>query len=102
LAVNIAAMGFILLAGVDAYLQQTLPESFGTLPLHSVAEQIVAGNLTALKTLPEWDALAPLVHAALTQSFGLVMLYGGLGAWALAAASLMIFAPWKTATALPR
>lgn len=59
----------------------------------------MAGNLTALKTLPAWDALAPLVHAALTQSFGLVMLYGGLGAWALAAASLTIFAPWKTADA---
>lgn len=101
-AVNIAVMGFILLAGVDVCLRQTLPESLGTLPLRSVAEQIVAGNLTALKTLPEWDALAPLVHAALTQSFGLVMLYGGLGAWALAAASLMIFAPWKTAAALPR
>jgi len=102
LAINIAVMGFILLAGVYAYLQQTLPESLVSLPLRSVAEQIAAGNLTALKTLPEWNALAPLVHAALTQSFGLVMLYGGLGAWALAAASLMIFAPWKTATALPR
>lgn len=99
LAINIAIMGFILLAGVYAYLRQTLPESFGSLPLSSVAEQIVAGNLTALKTLPTWDALAPLVHAALTQSFGLVMLYGGFGAWALAAASLTIFAPWKTADA---
>ncbi|MFS7182030.1 hypothetical protein AB6846_17740 [Serratia proteamaculans] len=53
LAVNIAVMGFILLAGVDVCLRQTLPESFGTLPLRSVAEQIVAGNLTALKTLPD-------------------------------------------------
>ncbi|QUY50553.1 MFS transporter [Serratia plymuthica] len=102
LAINIAVMGFILLAGVDACLRQTLPESFATLPPGSVAEQIVAGNLSALKARPEWDALAPLVHAALTHSFGLVMLYGGLGAWALAAASLAIFAPWKTAAALPR
>ncbi|WP_122288591.1 MFS transporter [Serratia plymuthica] len=102
LAINIAVMGFILLAGVYAYLQQTLPESLVSLPLSSVAEQIVAGNLTALKTLPGWDALAPLAQAALTQSFGLVMLYGGFAAWALAAASLTIFAPWKTAAALPR
>lgn len=39
------------------------------------------------------DSSGPAVHAALVHGFGLVMLYGCIGAWVLAVASFVMFGP---------
>ncbi|MDN7177168.1 MFS transporter [Caballeronia sp. SEWSISQ10-4 2] len=95
LAINIAAMGFILLTGIIYYLEKSLPGSFNVVHLRSLAENIAAGNLESLgQSFPELlnvDASGSVVHAALVHGFGWVMLYGGVGVWALGAISFMIF-----------
>ncbi|WP_260702959.1 MFS transporter [Edaphobacter flagellatus] len=100
LALNIALMGFILIEGVSSYLKKIFPGVLDSLQLRSLAEKIAAGNFASLKQsysqLLSFDSSGTAVHAALVHGFGLVMLYGGLGVWILAAASLVIFAPWKT------
>jgi hypothetical protein len=99
LAINIALMGFILVEGVLSYLESALPGSLDALRLHSLAEKIVAGNFASLKQvfpeLSSLDSSGAVVHMALVHGFGIVMLYGGIGAWILAAASFVIFAPLK-------
>jgi EmrB/QacA subfamily drug resistance transporter len=100
LAINIALMGFILVQGVSSYLKKTLPESLSTFRLNSLAEHIAGGDFASLKQvfpeLTSLDSSGSVVHAALMHGFGLVMLYGGIGAWILAAASFMIFAPLRS------
>jgi len=99
LAINIALMGFILVEGVMSYLKRALPASLDTLRLRTLAEKIAAGNPASLKVvfpeLSSFDASGAVAHRALVHGFGLVMLYGAVGAWILAAASFVIFAPLK-------
>ncbi len=99
LAINIALMGFILLEGILSYLESAFPEFPDTLQLRSLAEKIASGSFTSLKQdFPELfslDSSGTIVHAALMHGFGLVMLYGGIGVWVLAAISFMIFGPEK-------
>lgn len=84
LAVNIALMGFLLLEGILSYLRSTMNAG---IEWHAVAAKIAAGNL-----LPgAADVSGEIAHAALVHGFGWVMLYGGLGAWVLAAASFLTF-----------
>ncbi|OPH55033.1 MFS transporter [Paenibacillus ferrarius] len=95
LAINIAVMGFILQEGILSYLRGALPGTLDTTQLRALAGKIAAGNFASLKQgLPELsslDASGAVVHAALVHGFGLVMLYGGIGVWVLAAISYMIF-----------
>ncbi|QOT77487.1 MFS transporter [Cupriavidus basilensis] len=99
LAVNIALMGFILVAGISAYLKRAFPGAFDALQLRALAQRIAAGNLDApgdaFAQLPALDASGAALHGALVHGFGWVMLYGGIGAWVLALLSLMMFAPGK-------
>lgn len=99
LAINIALMGSLLVEGVSSYLKSALPGSLDSQRLRSLAEKIAAGNSASLtQSFPELSSLdssGSIVHAALVHGFGLVMLYGGIGAWILAVASLVIFAPLK-------
>ncbi|MDQ0016208.1 EmrB/QacA subfamily drug resistance transporter [Variovorax boronicumulans] len=99
LAVNIALMGFILLEGIFSSLKNALPASFDAQKLHPLAEKIAAGNFASLaQGFPELAQLDPsgaIVHAALVHGFGLVMLYGGIGIWVLAAISFAIFGSRK-------
>lgn len=90
LAINIALMGFILMEGILSYLRHALPGSSGALPLRSLAEAIAAGNL-ASPALISMDPSGAIVHAALMHGFGMVMLYGGIGVWVLAALSFITF-----------
>jgi len=85
LAINIALMGAILFNGVLAHLK-TAPSTLSNGgDLAAIAERIAAGNVLG-------DSIPPdLAHAALTQGFGWVMLYGGLGCWVLAASSFIVF-----------
>ncbi|UKS26623.1 MFS transporter [Paenibacillus sp. HWE-109] len=95
LAINIAVMGFILQEGILSYLRGALPGTLDTTQLRALAGKIAAGNFASLKQgvpeLSSLDASGAVVHAALVHGFGLVMLYGGIGVWVLAAISYMIF-----------
>jgi EmrB/QacA subfamily drug resistance transporter len=95
LAINIAVMGFILLEGVLSYLRQAFPGNVDARPLRLLAERVAAGDVASLRhASPELAVIDPhgaIVHAALTHGFGLVMLYGGVGACVLAALSFVTF-----------
>lgn len=88
LAINIPIMGFILVEGVRASLRANLPSGADINALQSLAEKIAAGTAGAAQGVSE-----ELVHQALADGFGLVMLYAGTSVWFLAAISFMIFGP---------
>jgi EmrB/QacA subfamily drug resistance transporter len=85
LAVNIAVMGFILASGVLADLKGVLPK-LDAAHLRPLAERIAAGNAVSAPGLSD-----AVVHQALVNGFGWVMLYGGIGVWIMAAISFLIF-----------
>ncbi|ETR78083.1 MFS transporter [Afipia sp. P52-10] len=87
LAINIALMGFVLVEGVRSSLSAALPDLPDAATLRSLAERIAAGASVS----PDQGASAATVHQALTDGFGWVMLYGGIGVWLLAAFSLFVF-----------
>ncbi|GAB2489936.1 MFS transporter [Comamonas humi] len=89
LALNIAMMGFLLLQGIAAHLRRALPPAAEALPLNTLAERIAAGG--EVHALAAYDPTGTAVQAAMAHGFGQVMLYGGLGVWALAAASFLLF-----------
>jgi EmrB/QacA subfamily drug resistance transporter len=86
LAINIALMGFILASGVAAHLVETTALALNGTDLRLLAERIAAGNAVSHPGLS-----GPVIHAALAQGFGWVMLYGGLAVWLLAGLSFVIF-----------
>ncbi len=90
LAVNITLMGFILVEGIYAYLENALRGTVGPLQLHTAAEKIAAGLSTT-------DVPGAIGHAALVQGFSWVMLFGGIGICALALVSFLIFGPKEKA-----
>ncbi|MFM0393228.1 MFS transporter [Paraburkholderia phytofirmans] len=95
LAINIALMGAILVGGILAGLKARLPKTLETAaPLARLAEKIAAGDVEAVRTgmpaLAQIDPSGSVVHAALMQGFGWVMVYGGVGVWVLAALSFVI------------
>lgn len=97
LAINIALMGYILIEGILSSLRSTFSRSLDAPQLRSLAERIAAGDVVSLKQgfpgLASLDSSRTLVHAALVHGFGLVMVYGCIGAWVLAVASFVMFGP---------
>jgi Na+/melibiose symporter-like transporter len=95
LALNIAVMGLVLVAGLEASLQASQGASADAGPLRTVAEQLASGNLAgALQAVPASAGQSVDTHmlqGALTQGFGWVMLYGGMAAWITAALSWVVF-----------
>jgi EmrB/QacA subfamily drug resistance transporter len=87
LAINIALMGFLLVEGVRASLQAALPSALDPAALRQLAQQIAAGAAVP----PESGVSAAVVHQALVDGFGWVLLYGGIGVWGLALASYWVF-----------
>ncbi|AYG63733.1 MFS transporter [Rhizobium jaguaris] len=85
LAVNIAVMGFILATGVAAHLKEALPDLKAT-QLRPLAERIAAGDSVSVPGLTP-----PIVHQALANGFGWVMLYGAIGVWIMSVISFLIF-----------
>jgi EmrB/QacA subfamily drug resistance transporter len=85
LAINIAVMGFILSSGVLAHLRAALP-GLNIAELRLLAERIAAGNAVSIPGLSN-----SVVHEALVNGFGWVMLYGGIGVWIMASLSFLIF-----------
>jgi len=86
LAINIAVMGFILASGVLAHIRDASPLRVDDAQLRAFAERIAAGSVVSGPALTD-----SLVHEALVRGFGWVMLYGGLGAWAMAGISFLVF-----------
>jgi len=95
LAVNIALMGAILMAGILSQLRAHLPATIDATLLRQLAERIVAGDVDAprggLATLHALDPSGAVLRAALTHGFGWAMIYGGVGVWLLASLSVLIF-----------
>ncbi|CAN5169512.1 MFS transporter [soil metagenome] len=95
LAINIAVMGLILLEGIQRFLPGSLAAALDGRQLRALASTIATGNFGSLQQmyplLSVQDPTGAAVHTALVKGFGWVMLYGGLGAWILAAASFLIF-----------
>jgi len=97
LAVNIAMMGFLLVAGVAHYLRSALPALAAGDASRALASRIASGNLheaaaTLSATVPGGMPSAlfdPLARTALVHGFGWIMLYGGIAAWVLALASYL-------------
>jgi hypothetical protein len=94
LAINIALMGAILIAGILFHLKARLPTTIDSGLLARLAEKIAAGNVEAVRAgipaLAQTDPSGTAVHAALIEGFGWVMLYGGVGVWVLAVLSFVI------------
>jgi len=99
LAINIAMMGFILVEGISSSLRDAFSGALPASQVHALAEAIAAGNAVSLReTTPGLSSLASsgaVFHAALVHGFGLVMLYGGIGVWILAALSFAVFGSRK-------
>jgi EmrB/QacA subfamily drug resistance transporter len=89
LALNIAIMGFLLVAGISFTLQSTMPNN-GAADLSATAQQIAAGNLN-FGTITSTD----LAKKALLFGFQLIILYAAIGVSVIATISLMIFKPWS-------
>ena len=93
LALNIAVMGLVLVAGTAAALRAALLPALGpgmdAAPLRTLAERLAGGDLAGaqrlLATLAGPDTATATLQAALVQGFGAVMLYGGIAAWLSAA-----------------
>ena len=101
LAINMAVMGFILVEGIVAYLQSAFGAALSPNQLRELAQRVASGELASAGHSPSelfrLDASGSVVHAALVHGFGLVMLYGAVCMWLLAAASFVIFGSRKAA-----
>lgn len=95
LTVNIALMGFILVEGVQASLRGALPGVADAAVLRPLAEKIAAGAVMS----PGQNISGAIIHAALADGFGWVLLYGGIGVWILAGIGFLIFGSAKSARA---
>jgi hypothetical protein len=88
-------MGFILVEGISSYLNSAFAGALSASRLHALAERVASGELASAQQsvaeLSRLDASGEVAQAALVHGFGLVMLYGGVCIWLLAAASFVIF-----------
>lgn len=85
LAINIALMGFLLVEGVRSSLQAALPADVEPAALRQLAQQVASGAGVSAG-IPE-----AVVHQALVDGFGWILLYGGVGVWLLAMFSYLAF-----------
>jgi hypothetical protein len=83
LAINIALMGSLLVAGIAVSLRGRLPLPVVEGDLYRLAERIAGGA--------ELNTAQSAARQALIDGFGGVLLYGALGVWLLALASYLLF-----------
>lgn len=83
LAINIALMGTLLVAGIAASLRSQLAPDIGSAELYALAERIAAGA--------ESNGFIHGLQQALVDGFGDILLYGASGVWLLALASYLLF-----------
>ncbi|WP_031372021.1 MULTISPECIES: MFS transporter [Lysobacter] len=103
LAINIALMGLILVAGIAAHLRSVYGPMLGAAldgaQLRALAGRVAAGDVGALGGLALSGDAQTVAREALVHGFGWVLWYGGIGVCVLAALSLIIFAPMRRAGA---
>ncbi|MEO5755790.1 MAG: MFS transporter [Mesorhizobium sp.] len=101
LAINIAVLGLLLTQGIVSHLRNTFGDALDPSELRSLAEKIAGGNLDGLTQFsPKLSTLDPsgaIVHAALVNGFGWVMLYSGIGVIALSVVGFLIFGAKRVA-----
>ncbi|HEF5788055.1 MFS transporter [Burkholderia multivorans] len=104
LALNIAMMGFVLVAGIVASLKGGVAAAIGDASLRALAQEIAAGRTEDLRAiapaLAQADPTGAALHAALVHGFGWVMVYGAAGVAVLATASAIAFAPARRSAAV--
>lgn len=88
LAINIAVMGFILIAGIFHNIKNILPGHPNVEELHNLAERMISGNNTLVK---KTGISANQIKNVLAHAFGNVLLFGGIGVWILASCSFLLF-----------
>ncbi|RUU00803.1 MFS transporter [Mesorhizobium sp. USDA-HM6] len=97
LAINIAVLGLLLTQGIVSHLRNALGTAIDGDELRLLAERIAGGNLDGLTQVsPKLATLDPsgaIVHAALVNGFGWVMLYSGIGVILLSIIGFVIFGP---------
>lgn len=103
LAVNIALMGIFLIEGIAATLQRAAPKGVDLAQLRAAAEAIASGHAETLVTgqAVVGNLSEAAVQHGLIAGFGLVMVYGGVGAWFLAILSFVLFRPVRGMTKTP-
>jgi EmrB/QacA subfamily drug resistance transporter len=87
LAINIPVMGFLLIEGIRASISAHAPSGSDVELLRSLSEKIASGTVD----LAAANLSDIVVHQALADGFGLIMLYGGISVWLLAALSFVMF-----------
>lgn len=106
LALNIAVMGLLLVAGIGAGLQAALGAAVEPGQLRVLAERLAGGDAAGgrqlVAAIADPQSAAAVVHGAVTRGFGWVMLYGGLSAWLTAAASWVVLGAVKPASGVSR
>ena len=95
LAINIAVFGLLLVEGILFHLKGAFGTALSVEELRAIAEKVAGGNVTALmQASPKLSVLDPsatVVHTALVNGFGWMMLYGGIGVIVLAILSFLTF-----------
>ncbi|MDM0036074.1 MFS transporter [Variovorax sp. J22P271] len=95
LAINIAVMGLVLVAGILAALRAAFGSALDEARLRALAAQLAAGDVagakSALGALTAPETVDAVLQAAVVHGFGGVMLYAGLAAWMAALLSLAVF-----------
>lgn len=99
LAINIALMGSILVAGIASHLRATAGTALDDGRLRALAARIAVGDLDAVHALGWGGEADAVAHAALVHGFAWLWWYGGLGVLVLAALSWRLFASQRRAHA---
>lgn len=94
LAINIALVGVLFVAGVTSSLKGALPASADGGELHRLAERLAAGD-TAFRDGGSPEAVAlregTTVHDALSRGIDLALAYGAVTVWLLALGAFLVF-----------
>jgi len=98
LAINIALMGMILIAGIYSHLAAALPGTAQSAELYRLSKTIASGSAAEGAALPSLSPTGPLYKQALIHGFEWVTLYAAVGATLLAALSYWVFAKGRKDT----
>lgn len=99
LAINIALMGVILIAGIASHLRGAVGATLDGAQLRALAARIAVGDLGAAHALGLGGDAGAVAHAALVHGFAWLWWYGGFGVLLLAACSWRLFAQQRRAHA---
>jgi len=99
LAINIALMGLILIAGIAAHLRSAIGAALDGATLRALAARIAVGDLDAAQRLGLGAEAGAVAHRALVHGFAWLWWYGGAGVVVLAALSWRLFAAQRRAHA---